>query len=250
MRQARGVRVFSSVPIVLCFVFGWPAPAQPEAEPALEHALLEPAFDGKPSRFHRFRVRLTRMRGEIHDLGFKVPVGSGLGAAQLAINGGYWEWHRGKPRMIGWVVSSGTQLSPMRTKLDGGVLIVQQARARIARSSSLATKPNGVELAVQCKPRLVESGHVIAGLKTEGRAARTAVCIRDEGRTLDAYLSEPGDRGPTLAELGTWLAAQGCNDALNLDGGPSTAAAFRQRDEVMRIGAGVGLPYAIHFSPR
>jgi exopolysaccharide biosynthesis protein len=63
-------------------------------------------------------------------------------------------------------------------------------------------------------------------------------------------LSEPHDRGPTLAELGDWLAAEGCSEALNLDGGPSTAAAFRDGDRVSKIGAGVGLPYAIRFAPR
>jgi hypothetical protein len=107
-----------------------------------------------------------------------------------------------------------------------------------------------VELAVQCRPRLVESGKVVAGLKTEGRAARTAVCIRDGGSTLDAYLTDPAERGPTLAELGAWLAADGCSDALNLDGGPSTAAAFKADAGVLRIGPGEFLPYSIRFSPR
>ena len=53
-----------------------------------------------------------------------------------------------------------------------------------------------------------------------------------------------------IAELGDWLAAEGCSDALNLDGGPSTAAAFRDRDGVVKIGPGVGLPYSIRFSAR
>ncbi|HKU37074.1 MAG TPA: phosphodiester glycosidase family protein, partial [Polyangiales bacterium] len=112
----------------------------------------------------------------------------------------------------------------MRKKLDGGTLIVQQTRARILRSSQLPRTPAGVELAVQCKPRLVEARKVVSGLNAQGHAARTAICLRDGGHTLDAYLSDPADRGPTLAELGDWLAAEGCDDALNLDGGPSTAA--------------------------
>jgi hypothetical protein len=242
-----------SVPAALLLVLGWADPARPESpvsEPALAHSVLSPAFDGKPTRMHRFRVRLAQMRAEVTDLGFKIPVSAGLGNATLAINGGYWEWHLGKPRMIGWVVSSGTQLSPLRKKLDGGVLIVQQGRARIARAAGLALKTQDVEVAVQCRPRLVESGKVIPELNGEGRAPRTAVCIRDAGHTLDAYLSEPRDRGPTLAELGQWLVTEGCSEALNLDGGPSTAAAFRDAAGVTKIGAGVGLPYAIRFAPR
>jgi Phosphodiester glycosidase len=253
MAGARGrIRKFWAVPAAVLLVLGFAAPARPEAaqaEPALAHALLTPSFAGKASRMHRFRMRLAEIRAEVQDLGFTTPVIDGLGNATLAINGGYWEWHMAKPRMIGWVVSNGTQLSPLRKQLEG-VLIVQQARARIARVAGLAPKPQGVELAVQCRPRLVEAGKVIPGLSTEGRAARTAVCIRDAGHTLDAYLSEPRDRGPTLDELGEWLAAEGCSDALNLDGGPSTAAAFRNADGVLKIGAGVGLPYAIRFAPR
>jgi uncharacterized protein YigE (DUF2233 family) len=241
------------VPAAMLLVLGFAAPARPESvasDPALAHALLSPKFDGKPSRVHRFRVRLAEVRTEITDLGFEVPVSGSLGDALLAINGGYWEWHRGKPRMMGWVVSDGTQLSPLRPKLDGGVLIVQQSRARIARAAGLSTKPQGVELAVQCRPRLVESGKVVSDLNSQGRAARTAVCIRDGGHTLDAYLSEPRDRGPTLSELGQWLAAEGCSDALNLDGGPSTAAAFRNVDGILKLGPGTGLPYSIRFLPR
>jgi hypothetical protein len=128
--------------------------------------------------------------------------------------------------------------------------MVQQGRARIARAAGLSVKPQGVELAVQCRPRLVESNHVVPQLSTEGRAARTAVCVRDGGQTLDAYLSDPRDRGPTLAELGMWLAAQGCTDALNLDGGPSTAAVFRGDQGISTLGPGVFLPYSIRFARR
>lgn len=237
-------------PAAVLSVFAWAPTARPAAEPALDHTVQAIKVDAKSTRMHRFRIRVADVRSEVVDLDFKLPVSGGLGNATLAINGGYWEYHLGKRRMIGWVVSGGKQLSPLRKKLDGGVLIVQQGRARIERSAGLPTRPQGIDVAVQCRPRLVESGKVVPELNTEGHAARTAVCIRDNGKTLDAYLSDPRDRGPTLDELGRWLAAEGCSDALNLDGGPSTAAAFRNRDGVLRIGAGVGLPYAIRFAPR
>jgi uncharacterized protein YigE (DUF2233 family) len=239
--------------LVAALVLGFAGVARVESattESALAHTLLTAKLDTKTTRIHRFRARLSELRSEITDLAFERTVSASLEDALLAINGGYWEWHRGKPRMMGWVVSNGTELSPLRKKLDGGVLIVQQSRARIARAAGLSTKPQGIDVAVQCRPRLVEAGKVVTGLNPQGRAARTAVCVRDGGRTLDTYLSEPRDRGPTLAELGAWLAAQGCSDALNLDGGPSTSAAFRDRDGVLKIGPGTFLPYSIRFSSR
>src|SRR5262245_8352842 len=110
-----------------------PAPAAPE--PALLHTPLSVRFSNKPQSLHRFRIRLAEIRAEIVDLAFQRPVHASLGSALLVINGGYWEWHRGKPRMMGYVVSQGVQLSPVRPKLDGGTLLVQQGRARILRSS-------------------------------------------------------------------------------------------------------------------
>ena len=65
------------------------------------------------------------------------------------------------------------------------------------------------------------------------RAERTALCIRDEGRTVDVVIAEPADgtRGPSLYALGQFLAEKHrCDDALNLDGGPSTGVAYRTGD--------------------
>ena len=224
--------------------------ARPQADAPIAYRLLALDVGGRSRRMHRFRVQVARMRAEVFDLGFKVPIAGWLGDSSFAVNGGYWEYHLGKPRMIGWVVSRGKQLSPLRKKLDGGVLLVRDARAQIVKSSALDPKPAGIELAVQCKPRLVEAGKVVPQLHTTGTSTRTAVCTRDAGATLDVFLSDPRELGPTLAELGHWLAAQGCSDALNLDGGPSTAASFRAGDGVMQIGTGVYLPYAIRFFPR
>lgn len=231
-----------------CWV-GLGVAAQP-ADSGVAHRELAIAVGGRTTRMHRFRIPLAKMRAEVFDLGFRLPVSDALANAAFVVNGGYWEYHLGKQRMIGWVVSGGKQLSPLRSKLDGGVLLVQNSRARIVRSREIDPKPAGVELAVQCKPRLVEAGTVVPRLEAERHSARTAVCTRDDGATLDVYLSDPRDRGPTLAALARWLAAEGCSDALNLDGGPSTAAAFRRADGVLRIGAGVNLPYAIRFAAR
>jgi uncharacterized protein YigE (DUF2233 family) len=97
-------------------------------------------------------------------------------------------------------------------------------------------EPHALDLAVQCRPRLLQAGKVVPDLNAHSRAPRTAVCVREAGHTLDVYVSEPADLGPSLYELGAWLAADGCEHALNLDGGPSTAAAFRDNGELVRIG--------------
>ncbi len=229
---------------------GLPSIGRTETEPPVAYRLLSAELGGRKARLHQFRVRVPDVRTDVFDLDFRIPVHGSLGETAFTVNGGYWEYHLDKPRMIGWVVSGGKQLSPLRKKLDGGVLLIRDGRAHVVKSAGLDPKPEGVELAVQCKPRLVEAGKVVPRLDAALRAARTAACTRDGGTTLDFVLTDPRDRGITLAQLAGWLAADGCTDALNLDGGPSTAAAFRKPDGVLRIGAGVGLPYAIRFSAR
>ncbi len=55
----------------------------------------------------------------------------------------------------------------------------------------------------------------------------------------------PADEGegPTLLELATQLQASGCEEALNLDGGPSTAA----RWPTGHLPPRGPLPYALHL---
>jgi hypothetical protein len=87
---------------------------------------------------------------------------------------------------------------------------------------------------------------VIPKLESARLAARTALCLRDEGSVLDAYLTHDDTR-TTLSELGTFLVQEGCQFALNLDGGPSTAAAFRDGERLLTIGLGEALPYGLAF---
>ena len=81
-----------------------------------------------------------------------------------------------------------------------------------------------VDFAVQCRPRLVVGSRVNIRSDDGRRAARTALCLRDAGRTIElASARDNGDGGPTLFQLAAELLAEGCEEALNLDGGPSTA---------------------------
>lgn len=215
--------------------------------PPLEHTVLRVPTSEEPSRIHRLRLRLAQLRVDVVDLRFTTPLGDALGEGDLIVNGGFWEWHKTERRAMGLLAAGGKQLSPLRAALDGGVLLVAGGRARIVPSRAFA-EPLSVDLALQCRPRLTHERKVIPELNARARAARTAVCVREGGNTLDVYVSEPDDLGPTLQELGQFLTGQGCEYALNFDGGPSTAAAFREKGKVVRIGPGLELPYAVRFT--
>jgi exopolysaccharide biosynthesis protein len=196
---------------------------------------------------HRFRLPVAGLRVSVVDLGYTRPLGDVLGDADLVINGGYWGWIDERRRtLIGLLVSGGKQLSPLRETLKGGVLTLHAGRASISGSHGY-TLPRGADLALQCRPRLIVDRGVLPGLNATTQAARTAACVRDGGATLDMYVTDPDGQGTTLDALARWLLAEGCDHALNLDGGPSTAAAFHERGEVVRLGPGERLPYALRF---
>jgi hypothetical protein len=234
-----------------------PARAQGDAATApatadtIAHQLVPvPARDGgEPDMYHRFRVPLADTRITFVDLNYRTPLIEALGEHTLVINGGYWAY-AGQRRIIqGLLIVNGKRIAPFVPRAGGGVLSVRDGRAELSAAEDWR-QDEGAQLALQCKPRLVSRGAVVPKLESKRRAARTALCIRDEGRTLDAYLTDERLR-PTLPELAAFLRAEGCADALNLDGGPSTAAIFRRaEDPPLAVGVGFELPYGLGFSAR
>jgi hypothetical protein len=118
-------------------------------------------------------------------------------------------------------------------------LHVQGGHARIARRNWVEEEPRGDLL--QAGPLLVSDGEVVydpdaddEGFKaaahqfdpdpTAGRHPRAAVGIAD-GRIFAVACDgrARNDAGMTLVELAKFMVALGCRDALNLDGGGSTA---------------------------
>ncbi|HEY8074443.1 MAG TPA: phosphodiester glycosidase family protein [Labilithrix sp.] len=148
--------------------------------------------------------------------------------AELVVNGGFFD-REGKP--LGLAMSGGAQIAPLAKSLSGGVVTIDSERARLFATESFAM-PEGVRFAVQCRPRLVVSGAANVRSDDGKRSERTALCLKDGGRTLDVVVvraADAGDEaGPSLFALGRYLATHGCEDALNLDGGPSTGAAWRE----------------------
>lgn len=161
----------------------------------------------------------------IEDVGMRPEIGGVLErtGADLVVNGGFFD-EQGKP--LGLTMSNGIQLSGLTKKLSGGVLVVDaRAQAKLFASESYAPL-EGARFAVQCRPRLVVGGQPNVKSDDGKRSERTALCLRDGGKTLEIDVVRGGDGGPSLYALGRWLAARGCEEALNLDGGPSTAAAW------------------------
>lgn len=154
--------------------------------------------------------------------------------ARVAVNGGFFEPDHSPS---GWLVSEGALLHGAGERGGSGVLVVDGGRAAVVPSAD-AHLEGARGLAVQCGPRLVEADGSVGIHRDDGhRDARTVACVRDGGRTLDLVLTwDPADprRGPGLLQLAQMLAApspvgdaQGCEAALNLDGGPSTAGFVR-----------------------
>jgi uncharacterized protein YigE (DUF2233 family) len=177
-------------------------------------------------------------------LKYQTPLVEALNGHDLVLNGGYWGY-RGQERVImGLLVVNGQALAPKHR--HGGVLEVRQGAARVVRGEDFTLAPD-TTLALQCSPRLVDDGKPVPKLESRRVAPRTALCVTRERSQLEAYLTEAPI---TLPELALFLTRQGCQEALNLDGGPSTAAVARLRDGVLTIGRGEALPYGLGFTVR
>jgi len=151
-------------------------------------------------------------------------------AADLAVNAGFFD-ERDQP--LGLVVSQGRTLSPWRAALGGGVLGISSGGVGTLYAAEDFVAPPELQVAIQCRPRLVVDGVVNVRSDDGRRAARTALCLRDRGSVLDVVVVRAiPQQGPTLMELARALVDRGCVDALNLDGGPSTGVAWRQGDAV------------------
>ncbi len=145
--------------------------------------------------------------------------------AKLVVNGGFFD-PRGNP--IGLAVSDGKVLSTFSPGMSGGVLWIREGVAHLTATEEYRSGP--VDFAIQCRPRLVVGSRVNIRSDDGRRAPRTAVCVRSSGQSLEFDMAGEGgdDPGPTLKELASELADLGCEEALNLDGGPSTGWASRE----------------------
>lgn len=144
--------------------------------------------------------------------------------AQLVINAGFFDTHE---EPLGFAMSDGKMISKPRPQLSGGVVLIDNDRATLIASEDFTPPSIKSGFGVQCRPRLVVHSRVNIRTDDGQRAERTALCIHDKGQTLDAVIVR-GERlgdGPSLLDLARYMQSTGCEDALSLDGGPSTGMA-------------------------
>jgi len=149
----------------------------------------------------------------------------------VAVNGGF---YRGGP--MGLVVSDGHRSAELSA--EGGSGVIEASRRGVAIVHRDDWEPFADE-ALQSIDRLVVGGEVVVGQEGPG-AARSAVALSEEGMSLvvavdrrsaskgpDQQLVATEHQGPSLRLFAELLAAGGAVDALNLDGGRSTALSVR-----------------------
>jgi phosphodiester glycosidase len=210
-------------------------PAEPDFGPGVTSwtATLE-GEPGRPFALRALRVDLgTATLSIVPVPGARLEALAADRSLRFAVNAGFFE---PSYEPSGLLVSRGRRLGALAPRGGSGVLWVAGGRARLFASNGALPDLAGVDLALQCGPRLVESGRPGVHRDDGRRAARTALCLRDGGRSLDIVLAwnpdRPGD-GPGLHRLAELLSRPlragdegGCEDALNLDGGPSTGVTF------------------------
>ncbi len=234
-----------------------PGPAVETREPAPPGdpivPVVRPIEDADGARYSLYRFRFDLSEAEIHvaDLDFDRTLGDALEAegALLAINGGYWDTEK-QPEGLTRV--GGREIAPLSAALGGGVLVIDDGVGRLydAEAPSLSI-PDDADFAQQCMPRIVVDGELNIRRNDGRRADRTALCLRDGGHTLDVYVARAaqvdGHGGPTLWSFGEVLVHEGCENALNLDGGSSTGAVWQSPEGQERLPPRVALRLALLF---
>lgn len=208
----------------------------------IRHELLTSALAESEARVHHFTIPLENTKLAFVDLKYQTPLVDALGEHDLVLNGGYWGYRDQRRVIEGLLLVNDQKLAPQHK--HGGVLEVREGTARVVRAEDFTPAPN-TTLALQCNPRIVDAGQLVPKLEARRRAARTALCVTRDRTRLEAYLTESAI---TLPELGLFLLQQGCHEALNLDGGPSTAAVARLPQGVLTIARGEALPYGLGFT--
>ena len=154
--------------------------------------------------------------------------------AAAVINGPFFDID-GSP--MGLLVVDGQQRQSKR-RADWGVFYVDGAGAHIVHTRDYGGG-SATKQAFQVGPRLVVDGEPLA-LKPQS-ARRTAVCTKSSGRVLALVAGQ----SVGAADLATYLAKEGCENALNLDGGPSSQLFVNSGGLEVEEPGGTGVPVAL-----
>lgn len=166
--------------------------------------------------------------------------------ACVALNAGYFDMQTGGP--VGLVVDGGRLRSPAfdRIERDGvaypvarGAVGIGPDGVEIASARDDGAQACRVERPVGAGPVLVRDGRVAVATEAEvffgtsipARHPRSAVGVTGDGVVWLVVVDgrQPASRGVTLEELAEMMHRLGAEDALNLDGGGSSALVVRPR---------------------
>lgn len=169
--------------------------------------------------FHQKSFRLRVEPNSAHDP-LKLAEVAARAGALAGCNASYFH---GDGRPIGLVISDGRQLQPPeRARLLSGMLVVRGRDISLARPGALSWQ--GATQAVQAGPWLVENSQRVAGLEATKLARRTVVATDGNGRwALMAFSAVTLDGAAEALLTPGVVPGWRVRDALNLDGGGSTA---------------------------
>jgi len=131
---------------------------------------------------------------------------------------------------VGWHYSEGRlRTRPAEARLRAAAVL--HTSGRMTLHASLEKLPPDVRYAVGGNAMVLDAGRVIAKASDTVRHPRSAVGLSEDGNTLLLVAvdgrAEGHSQGATLAELGELLKGFGGWDAINLDGGGSTALVIK-----------------------
>ena len=191
---------------------------------------------GELFRARRFTFRLREMGFVVVDMRLGRDFEAALGRtprAMFAVNGGFFGTG-GAP--VGLSVSGGQRLSRFSPTMSGGVLTIDEHNHAELHETEAFDDTRTFPFAVQCRPRLVVHGAVNIKGDDGKRSERAALCLRENGAVIDAVIAvnrADDPSGPSLLALAEHMKWLGCDDALNLDGGPSVGIAWREGGRIL-----------------
>lgn len=159
--------------------------------------------------------------------------------ATAVVNGPFFDLD-GTP--LGLLIVDGQQRVGLRP-VDWGVFALDGEGASIVHTRDWTSRDD-VTQAFQVGPRLVVGGSPVE-LKRQS-ARRTAICVLGDGRLKVAVV----DHGLDFNALAAFLTNQGCQDALNLDGGGSTQMYLKRASAEVDVRGGDPVPVALGFFAR
>lgn len=217
---------------------GRPEPAVADGR-EVEGSALGEAFKARLFGFDLGAVELA-----IADVDMKsdlAPIVAADPAIRFAVNGGFFGQ---KTEPVGLVEVGKKRLSGFSRPMSGGVLSIDDGKGTLTSTESYNSDEHHA-FAIQCKPRLVVGGAVNIRSDDGKRAERTAMCLRREGKEIVFATIVNAQGGPSLFATAHYLRTAGCDDALNLDGGPSTGIAWREAGAVQSAPPRGGVRHAV-----